>query len=175
MMGPDDINRAKVARLTDKQRECMQLVVLRKSSKEIARELRIAKPTVDQRIASARQTLGARNRDEAALIFARATQIYDPVIYDPARIPVSGPSVDMSLQEVQPRVGLVLEEPATIPFSGVLEHQRIVRPYFPWGNFGDIGTEFRLLIIAGLTLGILVIVLIGLAVAQSISGLLTAP
>ena len=175
MMGPDDINRAKVARLTDKQRECMQLVVLRKSSKEIARELRIAKPTVDQRIASARQTLGARNRDEAALIFARATQIYDRVIYDPARIPVSGSSVDMSLQEVQPRVGLVLEEPATIPFSGVLEHQRIVRPYFPWGNFGDIGTEFRLLIIAGLTLGILVIVLIGLAVAQSISGLLTAP
>jgi DNA-binding CsgD family transcriptional regulator len=175
MMGPDDINRANVARLTDKQRECMHLVVMRKSSKEIARELRIAKPTVDQRIASARQILGARNRDEAALIFARATQIYDRVIYDPARIPDSPASADMSPQEMQPRVGLVLEEPATIPFSGVFEHQRIARPYFPWGNFDDIGTEFRLLIIAGLTLGILMIVLIGLAVAQSISGLLTAP
>ena len=70
------------ARLTEKQRACMQLVVMRKSSKEIARELGIAKPTVDQRIASARQILGARNRDEAANMFARYGDIYDRVPYD---------------------------------------------------------------------------------------------
>ena len=174
MMGPDDINRARVARLTDKQRECMHLVVMRKSSKEIARELCIAKPTVDQRIASARQILGARNRDEAALIFASATQIYDRVIYDSARIPVSSPMVETSVQEMPQCVGLRLEEPAMIPFSGVIEHQRITPSYFPWSTFEDISTGSRLLIIVGLTVGILAIVLIGLSVAQSISGLLTA-
>lgn len=174
-MGPDDINRANVARLTEKQRECMRLVVMRRSSKEIARELRIAKPTVDQRIAGARQILGARNRDEAAVIFASVTQLYDRIIYDSACVPDSSLKDDRGCQEVQQSIGLRLEEPATIPFSGVLEHQATVRSYFPRSTFGDAGTEIRLLIIAGLTTGILAIVLIGLAVAQSISGLLTAP
>lgn len=174
-MGQDDIERAKVARLTEKQRQCMQLVVMRKSSKEIARELRIAKPTVDQRIASARQTLGARNRDEAAVIFARVMQTYDRVIYDTARIPATSPFPDTCPQEVRPSIGLRLDEPAAIPFSGVIEHQGSVRPAFPWSFSGDDSTGYRLLMIVGMTIGILVIVLIGLAVAQSITGLLTAP
>lgn len=174
-MGQDDIERAKVARLTDKQRQCMDLVVMRKSSKEIARELQIAKPTVDQRIASARQILGARNRDEAAIIFARVTQTYDRVIYDPARIPDSDILTDSRPQEARPSIGLRLDEPAAIPFSGVIEHQTYARPGFPWSFSGDASTGARLLIIVGLTIGILAIVLIGLAVAQSITGLLTAP
>jgi DNA-binding CsgD family transcriptional regulator len=173
-MGPDDIHRDKVARLTEKQRQCMDLVVLRKSSKEIARELQIAKPTVDQRIASARQILGARNRDEAAVIFARVTQTYDRVIYDPARIPDSVPFLDSQIQEVRPNFGLRLDEPAAIPFSGVLEHQGFVRPNFPWSLSVDVGTLSRVGIIVGLTVGILSVVLVGLAVAQSLSGILKA-
>lgn len=173
-MGLDDIERANVKRLTEKQRQCLQLVVLRKSSKEIARELQIAKPTVDQRIASARQILGARNRDEAALIFARATQTYDRVIYDPTRIPDSAPLPDSPSQEVRPSIGLRLDEPAAIPFSGVIEHQGYVRPGFPWSSSGDVSTLGRVGIIVGLTVGILSVVLIGLAVAQSLSGMLTA-
>lgn len=173
-MRQEDIECAKVARLTDKQRECMHLVVMRKSSKEIARELRIAKPTVDQRITSARQILGARNRDEAAIIFARATQTYDRVIYDPARIPQVAALLDSSVQEERPIIGLRLQEPASIPFSGVLEHRGFERAAFQWSPSVDVGTLSRVAIIVGLTVGILSVVLVGLAVAQSLSGMLTA-
>lgn len=168
------INRANVERLSDKQRECMRLVVMRKSSKQIARELGISKPTADQRIAAARQILGVSNRDEAAVIFASVTELYDRVIYDSGHVPISSPTVDMSFHEVQQGSGLRLEEPASIPFSGGFEHQGIAKSHFSWSTFEDAGAVSRLLIILGLTTGILVLVMVGLSVAQSISGLLAA-
>lgn len=171
MVGQFDIEQAKVALLTEKQRDCMRLVVMRKSSKQIARELGIAKPTVDQRVANARQILGARNRDEAAIIFARGAQEYDRVIYDPARVPLNRSAAECSIPEVRQEIGLRLEE-AAIPFSGITEHRPISSPSFGWSLSGDIGTSGRLLIIVGLTVGMLSIVLIGLAVAESLSGLL---
>lgn len=174
MVGPYETETARVARLTDKQRQCLRLVVQRKSSKEIARELGIAKPTVDQRIASARQILGARNRDEAAIMFARSTETYDRVIYDSARVPSFEPLPESSGSEARVEIGLKLEE-AQIPFSGVLEHQSDFIPGVRWSPSRDINVGNRLLIIVGLTVGILAIVLVGLAVAQSITGLLTAP
>jgi DNA-binding CsgD family transcriptional regulator len=173
MVGQYDIEQAKVARLTDKQRECMRLVVMRKSSKEIARELGIAKPTVDQRVANARQILGARNRDEAAIIFARGSGEYDRVIYDSARVPLIQSSTECSDPEARQEFGLRLEESA-IPFSGITEHRPISPAIFGWSPSVDIGTSGRLLIIVGLTVGILSIVLIGLAVAESLKGLLIA-
>jgi DNA-binding CsgD family transcriptional regulator len=171
MVGQFDIEQAKVARLTDKQRECMRLVVMRKSSKEIARELGIAKPTVDQRVANARQILGARNRDEAAIMFARGDQQYDRVIYDPTRVPADQFFAESSIPEARQDFGLRLEE-AAIPYSGIIEQQSTSLPYFGWSPSFDIGTYGRLLIIVGLTVGILSIVLIALAVAESLSGLL---
>jgi DNA-binding CsgD family transcriptional regulator len=163
----------KVARLTDKQRQCLELVVLRKSSKEIARELGISKPTVDQRITNARIILGAADRDQAALIFARHTQTYDRVIYDTARVPLMGFQTDSGSQEATFESGLILQE-AAIPYSGITEHQLRSKPVFLRSPFDDFNTTQRLLIIVGLTVGILAIVLVGLSVAQSISGLLTA-
>ncbi|MCO4091535.1 MAG: helix-turn-helix transcriptional regulator [Sphingorhabdus sp.] len=173
-MEAEAIERANVARLTEKQRQCMHLVVLRKSSKEIARELQIAKPTVDQRIASARHILGAKNRDEAAIIFARATQTYDRIIYDAARIPSTIALLDTSQQEVRPNIGLTLNEPALIPFSGVLEHQDFERSSLSWSPSVDMGTLNRVAIMFGLTVGILSVVLVGLSVAQSLSRMLAA-
>jgi len=173
MVGQNNIERMNVARLTDKQRQCMELVVMRKSSKEIARELGIAKPTVDQRIASARQILDARDRNEAALIFARATKIYDRVIYDSACVSKTLEPIETLLSEERQNIGLTLEEPA-IPFSGITEHRPLLSPDFGWSTSVDLSTNARLLVIVGLTVGILSIVLIALAVAQSLEGLLTA-
>ena len=173
MVGHSEIERTNVARLTDKQRQCMQLVVMRKSSKEIARELGIAKPTVDQRIANARQILGARNRDEAALIFARAIEPYDRIIYDPVCVPKTPQPVEVFCSEARQTIGLTLEEPV-IPFNGVIEFQPRLSPGFGWSTSFDLGTNARLLIIIGLTVGIMAIVLIALAVAQSLEGLLAA-
>jgi hypothetical protein len=148
--------------------------VQRQSSKEIARQLGISKPTVDQRIVNARNILGARDRDEAALIFARHATTYDGVIYDTARVPFMAAYPDSRGQDVSHDSGLILQE-AAIPFSGITEYRFDSRQDFLRGLFDDPNTAQRLLIIVGLTVGILATVLIGLSVAQSISGLLTAP
>jgi DNA-binding CsgD family transcriptional regulator len=79
----------RLAKLTDKQREVLALVVERKTSKQIARILNISKPAVDQRIANARDALGVSNRDEAALIFMQEGATYDRITYDPACVPIS--------------------------------------------------------------------------------------
>src|SRR5688572_25598825 len=58
------------AQLTEKQRECLRLVLRNHSSKEIARELGIGVHAVDQRLKSAMKTLGVSSRAEAARLLA---------------------------------------------------------------------------------------------------------
>lgn len=57
-------------RLTDKQREVLEHLILYKSDKEIARDLGISLKTVEQRMAGARQKLGTVDRNETARLFA---------------------------------------------------------------------------------------------------------
>jgi DNA-binding CsgD family transcriptional regulator len=165
---------ARIARLTEKQRQCLDLVVLRKTSKEIARQLGISKPTVDQRIASARQILGARDRDEAAIMYAQGCVLYDRVTYDPACVSFFDPTINGPTSEARYGDSVKLEE-AAIPFSGVLEHQAFAARGFRWSDAEGINRRQRLLMIVGITVGTLSILLIGLAVAQSLSSILTAP
>lgn len=75
------------ARLTDKHRACLDLLLDHRTSKQMARILGISKPTVDQRIAAARAILGASNRGDAALRYARLKAIYDQITYDPMQVP----------------------------------------------------------------------------------------
>lgn len=75
------------ARLTDKHRACLDLLLDHRTSKQIARILDIAKPTVDQRLAAARGILGASNRGDAAMRYARLRAVYDQIIYDPVQVP----------------------------------------------------------------------------------------
>jgi DNA-binding CsgD family transcriptional regulator len=164
---------ARISLLTEKQRQCLHLVVLRKTSKEIARELGISKPTVDQRIANARDILGVNSRDTAAMLFAKYDEKYDRVIYDPVQVPTAQAIPDTNFQETHFNDGLRLEE-AAIPYSGISEYQPSNKAGFLGSFSSDLNTTKRLLTIVGMTVGILCIVLIGLAVAQSISGLLTA-
>src|SRR3546814_11250254 len=65
------------ARLTDKQRACLDLLIERQTSKQISRQLGIAKPTVDLRLTKARDILGTANRDETAIVYARLNQTYE--------------------------------------------------------------------------------------------------
>lgn len=74
-------------RLTDKQRACLDLLLERKTSKQIGRELGISKYTVDQRITAARQALGANDRDDTAMRYARLKKICDRIAYDPVQVP----------------------------------------------------------------------------------------
>ena len=57
---------SRLARLTPGQQACLLLVIQRRSSKEIARDLGISPHTVDQRMRSALKTLGVDRRTDAA-------------------------------------------------------------------------------------------------------------
>lgn len=80
-------DRVRWNRLTDKQRACLDLVLAHKTSKQIARELGISKYTVDQRITAARQILGASDRGDTAIRYARLRQICHRIAYDPVELP----------------------------------------------------------------------------------------
>ncbi len=165
-----EIEAARVAKLTEKQRECLHLVVLRKSSKEIARILNISKPAVDQRLDSARRTLDVATRDEAAIVYARAAGDYDRIIYDPAYLP-SAPEIAAKASQGEQSESFMLEE-AAVPYGFHSSHESDFILQALKEPSGDLGTVQRLAIIVGMTVGILAIVLIGLAVSQSLSGLL---
>lgn len=75
------------ARLTDKQRACLDLLLEHKTSKQIGRELGVSKYTVDQRITAARLALGARDRGDTANRYARLRTICDRIAYDPVEVP----------------------------------------------------------------------------------------
>ena len=163
---------SRVANLTAKQRECLHLVVLRKSSKEIARILEISKPAVDQRLVSARRVLGASTRDEAALIYARASGTYDRILYDPVGVPSNDAFGSEGLQDE--RSSSYMLEEVSIPYDVDTEHDFSVWPQILKDSEGNWGAAQRIAIIVVLTIGILAIVLIGLSVSQSLSNLLTA-
>jgi DNA-binding CsgD family transcriptional regulator len=76
--------------LSPRERECLRLVAQFKTSKEIERELGIAKSTIDGYLAEAVRKLGARDRRHAALLLAahedRSPQAQSGP--DPARVAV---------------------------------------------------------------------------------------
>jgi DNA-binding CsgD family transcriptional regulator len=86
----------RIARLSQGQRECLELVNQHLSSKEIALRLGISPHTVDQRVRQALQVLGVEKRGEAARLVAAAGTgddpayqrlIHQPPYLDPAPSP----------------------------------------------------------------------------------------
>jgi DNA-binding CsgD family transcriptional regulator len=74
--------------LTEAQKQCLRLVVLHYTSKEIARQLGVSHYTVDQRLDIARRKLNADSRINAAKIFAalEGRSISDALVYEPAPV-----------------------------------------------------------------------------------------
>lgn len=159
-----------VAKLTAKQRECLHLVVQRKSSKEIARILGISKPAVDQRLDSARRKLDVMTRDEAAIVYARAAGNYDRIIYDPTYLP-SDVEIEEKRSQGERSESFMLED-AAVPYGFEASHESDLWLQALKEPSGELGTLQRIAIMVGMTVGILAIVLIGLAVTQSLSGML---
>jgi DNA-binding CsgD family transcriptional regulator len=70
-VGASAVARSGHTALTPRQSDCIRLTAEFKSSKEIGLELRMSQKTVDAHIAAAIKTLGARNRRDAARMFAQ--------------------------------------------------------------------------------------------------------
>jgi len=77
----DDVIRARIAKLTEGQLDCLRLVDQHLSSKEIANELQISPHTVDQRIRHALHTLGVERRTQAARLVAQYSGPYQRLIH----------------------------------------------------------------------------------------------
>ncbi len=162
--------------LTDKQRKVLDLLVLHKTSKQIARDLGISPHTVDQRIVAARRKFNVETRNElaAAYMAARAqsdgSTVYEKSVYqssqveNPADPGEKGGGSDAVLAE-----GDVPAEPGGPPESTrPIVYYRVVPESFEGRN----GYFWRLIAIVGITLGLLIAALVGLAIFGELSELL---
>jgi DNA-binding CsgD family transcriptional regulator len=124
----------RLSRLTDKQRDCLRLVLMHRSSKEIARQLGIGADAVDQRVKTAMRTLGVDSRVEAARMLAEyeGTQPYQRFVYQPS--------------DVVPPAAPAMFSPAAIDGNGtqgtqaglaVREEQALFRA-LPWQTSGTL-------------------------------------
>jgi DNA-binding CsgD family transcriptional regulator len=145
------MNADRIDRLTEKQRECLRLVFMHRSSKEIARELGIGADAVDQRIKTAMRTLGVETRVDAARLLAEHEGLgpYQRLVYQmPDVVPDAYPAAtdprstgreraeepyesavreeQMAFQSLQWRPARAL--PFPLPFDGEKERNEL-RPW----------------------------------------------
>ena len=159
-----------ISSLTEKQREVLDLVLQHKSSKEIARSLEISPYTVDQRIVSAKQKLGASSRGDMARAYARVRGICGQTAYE-------FPYVASSDQYLQSNGQDLTKDPVY-----TLSDVALIDLHAPWNpqSFSRTGLEAldnrlgifgRIMVIFGLSAVIALMFLAVIAIAQTLSRL----
>ncbi len=162
--------------LTEKQREVLDLLVMHKTSKQIARELGISPHTVDQRVVAARRKFGVETRNELAAAYMAAqahngnAPVYEKSIYQSSQVAIcarhddenDGSDAVLAEGEVPATTGKSPD--GTKPFV----YYRVVPESFEGRN----GYFWRLIAIVGITLGLLIATLVGLAIFAELSELL---
>lgn len=77
---------ARLALLSDKQRQVLDRLLMHQTSKEIARDLGISPHTVEQRIRLAKEKLGVDRRSDLATEYRRLCSVCDKIAYEESRI-----------------------------------------------------------------------------------------
>jgi DNA-binding CsgD family transcriptional regulator len=159
---------ARWARLTDKQRACLDLLLERQTSKQIARRLDISKQAVDLRLTTARDVLGAANRDETAILYARLRSTYDRIPCDPIILPPRPALVPSNFPDGNPADVLKLHDSlaAKAGRSGSSP---------PFGIFWrrDYRPSTRVAIIMAMLIATLLMIIAGLAIGHSLTRLIS--
>lgn len=160
-----------LAPLTDKQIAALELLVKRKTSKEISRVLGISPHTVDQRIAFAKKRFGVTSRSELVQAYLAHKRLYEPLTYEESHI---AGIVDLRhLSPPDPADADALKaaqqwgKPPSLG-SGEADH-RVGSGLFD----GRFGTLYRLLAIFGLAALVLITVLAMLAIYAELSKMTT--
>lgn len=149
----------------------MDLLIQRKTSKEIARELRISPHTVDQRIALAKEKLGAKTRNEAAVVYQRLSGICQQSIYEAPHIAPDDASAHSGSQVDDPMDGNPNE-----PLSNEIDRgDEEISDYRvgPELLHGPNGTFWRVALVVAFAFAILLLGLIGIAVFSALSDLMS--
>lgn len=163
---------ARWERLTAKQRACLDLLLERKTSKEIARILGVSKPTVDQRLTTARAVLGVDTRDQAAMEYARLKQIYDRVIYDPVHIPVAPQMVSSDFAEGDASSVVALSDTAEACGSIAKPAEAISGPLGFIGRHDHKGSA-RIVLMAAIMLFLLIVAHASLGISETLTRLVS--
>lgn len=160
-----DVERWK--RLTEKQRDCLDLLLDRLTPKQIARELGISKFTVDQRIRSAGQILGTAGRDDTARVYTRLKPLYHRIAYDPVDIPPMPQIMPSDFPDGDP------SDIPTLLGAGLSKAASGERSPFGMIRRRNHGLPARMMIMAGFLLFLIIILLGGLGIAQALSRLIS--
>ncbi len=161
--------------LTDAQREVLRLWHVRKSAKEIGRELGITHWAVNERLRSARRVLGVASSGEAATMLAHAEEgrTYKRVVCDPTAVePTPGDVMFSAPDDEQEGRFAVREE--RVPFEATRRsfEWRLPLPRF-WGERNDLSIRIRLLwiglIATGLAVAVAALVLLASGVVHMIT------
>lgn len=155
--------------LTEKQRQVLDLLLEHKTSKEIARVLRISPHTVDQRIQFAREKLGAQTRSEAAVAYRRLLEICGQLTYEdsgiaPAEVPTHDPSA-LQGSEARPRQRTQAQ---SAPSADTEMDYAVVRELFE----GRHASLVRLGAIIAIAVLLVILVVGGLAILAELSRLM---
>lgn len=155
--------------MTEKQRACLDLLLERKTSKQIARDLDISKQAVDLRLTTARDTLGATNRDETAIIYARLRQTYDQIPCDPVILPPAPELVPSDFLDGDPASLLQLNDNLARRTGSRSEgspFRDLLRPNYK--------PQARVVIVVSLLIAVLLMVIAGLSIGHSLTRLAAA-
>lgn len=152
-----------VARLTEAQREVLRHYHVRRSAKEIGRELGITHWAVNERLRAARRTLGVATSGEAARLLAGAEGegSYNRIVYDPQDVAAppehvmfSEPGEDGEQPPRRDRRMAVREE--QVPYGIRPSGPRLPLPRYR-GDRNDLTIGRRLLWIGAIALGFVAI------------------
>ena len=158
---------ALLGQLTPKQVDCLKLVLLHRTSKQIARTLGISRYTVDQRLDAARRILNTNTRLDAAAKYAELKALSEPFVYDSFGMASSGLGGATKAQAFGEPV-VRFEEAAAIRFQPPWETSYSERQS-PTAALVKGDLTRRVGILVGLTLAMMVVVIVGLAMFASLS------
>lgn len=165
----NDRARLGLEKLSDKQREVLEHLILYKSDKEIARDLGISLKTVEQRMAAARQKLGTGDRNETARVYAALREDGGfPLYRDP---PLAAPrSVGDDAPGFAPAAAFTLQDAA---FGITAQWETRPSPrVLPEVFHGRSATGARLIAIAACAIALLMMALLAIAIGEGLTDLL---
>jgi DNA-binding CsgD family transcriptional regulator len=160
-----------LASLTDKQREVLNLLLEHKSSKEIARSLRISPYTVDQRITAVRQKLGVATRSDVARAYSQHMSICGSPAYRSSQVDFESDRTHSTSQDPPKDAVFTLSDVSIMELPVPWESQSRARAGLEAldNRFGIFG---RISIILGLSAAIALLFLAMVAIARTLTELI---
>lgn len=158
---------ARWARLTGKQRACLDLLLEHQTSKQIARRLDISKQAVDLRLTTARDILGAANRAETATRYARLKQTYDRIPWDAIIVPSNPELVPSDFPDGEPAAWTLNDS------LSITEHPIATDPPFKGLWRRDHSRPSRVWIMAAMLAGLVLLLLAGVTIGETLTRLIS--